>query len=460
MAPKQKTTFLCVECGDTFARWTGQCVSCKVWNSISEHKESALKSIKTKGRGGYASTEASGSQKLSQISSADVVRLVSGISELDRVFGGGIATSSVALIGGDPGAGKTTLLSALAGIMSLQVSTLYVTAEEGLSAYKTRALDRLKIKYDDDNFRLVSEFSLDAIIDMAIQEKAKFLIVDSIQAIQGGDYTGQAGSVSQVKGCAQELNRFAKTYGCTVILVCHSTKGGELAGPQSLNHIVDSSFHIEVNDSGLRIMRPKKNRFGSVDISGIFQMTETGMISVDNPSKIFLSGADEYSSGSAIACIRDGNRNLLLEVQALVTECDGEHPQKVSIGLNHNRLKMLSAVLKKHGRMSFHHDTYVSLIGGLKLPETDTSADLALAAALVSSLKDKPLPTDSCYLGEVSLSGYIRPIEGGVPRVHEAIKHGFKVIYIPQANYHKSMESPGVSIKPIKHIGDMLKDIV
>ena len=302
----------------------------------------------------------------------------------------------------------------------------------------------------------MSEYDVDAICAEAERLGVKFMVVDSVQALKGDEFTGVAGSVSQVKGCAQVLSRFAKQNNVTMVVVSHVNKNSEMAGPNILKHIVDATFHIEVNDSSIRTIRPTKNRFGDIDTVGLFQMTEQGMMSVDNPSKIFLSSMAEDVSGAAICCIRDGNRNLLLELQSLVTESEGEYPQRVCVGLNMNRLKMITAILRKHGRQRFNHDVYVNLVGGLKLPETDTSADLSMAASLVSSLQDKPLPKDMLWLGELSLSGEVRPVSGGVPRVQEAIKHGFTKIVVPEANYHKKMESAGVSIMRVKTINDAI----
>jgi DNA repair protein RadA/Sms len=463
---KDKPTFVCTECGTNYPRWQGQCTApgCNEWNTVKEFKESKSPKkaygdqTKSKVIGGYGTIDGDKALKMSQISTQEKNKILTGIGELDRVFGDGITEGSVSLISGDPGAGKTTLLSSLLGVMSLDRMCLFAGAEESSSQVKLRN-ERIGIKYNDDQLLIMSEYLVENIIAHAIEKKIKFLAIDSIQAMYGEEYSGIPGSIGQVKGCALELNRFAKEHGVTVILIGHVTKGSELAGPKTLEHIVDAIFHLDCNENGLRIMRPSKNRNGSIDNIGIFNMTSRGMISVDNPSKLFLSGTEEPSPGSAVTCIRDGNRNMLLEIQSLVDAPEGEHPQRTCIGLSFNRLKMVIAVLRKHGRLKFHHDTFVNLIGGLKLPETDTSADLALAASLASSLKDKVIPEHTCFMGELALNGSVRPINGGVQRVKEAIKHSFTTIYVPKANYHKDMENKElkVTIVPVATIHDMLE---
>lgn len=453
-----KTSFLCKECGDTFTKWTGQCVTCNEWNTLEEFKTNNVKKLsKSNGRrsGGYTGLT-SLSAKIDDVESQKYERIITGIGEFDRVTGGGVTIGSVNLLSGDPGAGKTTLLTKVTGEISKQMPCLYVTAEEATAAFKERLKSRLKVEYNNDNFSLMSEFDVDEIISEALRLKVKFLVVDSIQALQSNSYTGSAGNVSQVKGCAQDLNRFAKTNGITMIVVSHVTKNSETAGPAQLKHIVDSVLHIETNDSSVRTIRPSKNRFGDIDTIALFNMTETGMQSMDNPSKIFLSSFIENAAGSAVCCVRDGNRNLLLELQSLVTDSENEFTQRVCVGVNSNRLKMITAILKKHGKQGLRHDIYISLIGGLKLAETDTSADVALAASLVSSLNDKPLPKNMLWLGELSLSGEVRPVNGGVQRAQEAIKHGFKHIVIPQANYHQKMESTGVNVTKVTSILDVV----
>lgn len=461
MSKKNKVSFVCSECGSDFPRWQGQCTDCKEWNTLTEFREATSPVNKViQGGGGYAGSTGGGAKKMSTIQGVEIDKISTRINELDRVLGAGMTVGSVILISGDPGAGKTTLLTDLVAKMSHIMPSMYVSGEESLEQFTARARDRLKVEWNDDNLRLMASSSVEEIIREAEELKIKFLVVDSIQAIETTMATGSAGSVSQVKMSAQALNRFCKQKGIILFLTGHVTKNNsEVAGPKVLEHIIDASIHLDTTEGVIRTLRSKKNRFGDVDVVGLFQMTEKGMISVDNPSKIFLTGLDSTISGSAITCIRDGSRNLLLEVQSLVTDTESDHPQRVCVGLSANRLKMLGAVIKKHGKIKLYHDIYINLIGGLKVPDTDTSTDLALAASLISSLTDKPISRDACFFGEISLSGEIRPVSGGVPRVNEAAKLGFKTIYIPKANFHPNMmkENPGATIVPLQTIHELIE---
>lgn len=418
---------------------------------------SAKASPKSKRSGGYAGVDNGDVKKMGEISALQTSKIITTIGELDRVFDGGITLGSVSLLSGDPGAGKTTLLSQLIAILSFKFPVMYATAEESLGMYKARSEDRLKLKHNEDNLFLLAEHNVNAILDHAAKKKVKFLIVDSIQSVESEHYSGSAGGVSQVKGCAQDINRFCKIHGITCILVGHVTKGENMAGPQVLKHIIDGHFHVSVADSGIRSIRPTKHRFGDTDRVGIFQMVEKGMVSVDDPSRLFLAGME--SSGSAITCIRDGSRNLLLEIQSLVDDCDGDHPQRVSIGLSANRLKMITAILKRHGGIKLRHDIFISLVGGMRIPDTDTSTDLALAASLYSSIKGNVIPRNTCFMGELSLSGEVRPVAGGVQRVSEAASHGFTRIFVPKANYSPKMEREGLQVVKVQSVGDLIKEL-
>ena len=465
MAKANNEKFVCNECGEVHARWSGQCHSCKAWNTVVEFKE-ATPAIKRKNasttsgvRGGYAGAlSGEGAKKIHDVKTVDFERTVTGIGELDRVLGGGLTTGSVNIISGDPGAGKTTMLSDLVSIMSKRTDSLYCTAEESLSQFKNR-LERIKSEYDPEKLYLLAETSVEAIIEEMEDKQIKFAVIDSIQAVFTEDANGSPGSPSQVKAAAQKLTQYSKRHDCTIFLVAHVNKQNEIAGPQTLVHVVDSLLHIDTNDGTVRTLRANKNRFGTVDEVGIFRMTERGMLSVDNPSEIFLSGSTNDSPGSTITCIRKGNRNILLELQCLTTDTEAEYPQRVCVGLNMNRVKMITGVLRKHTKTKIFHDTFFNIIGGLKIEETETSIDLALAASLLSSLNEFVIPRTTCVMGELSLNGDIRPIDSGVPRIKEAAQHGFKDIYIPHRNYHKSMEGLGANIHPIKTIHEFMKKI-
>ena len=454
---KPKITFVCNDCGSDFPRWMGQCTDCKAWNTLVEMKisPSKAKAANNKSLSGYAGGIGGGSKKINEIESLDAEKRPSGIGELDRVLCGGVTKGSVNIISGDPGAGKTTLLSDLVARMSADTASLYCTAEESLSQFKNR-VDRLKLDYNQDNLFLLSETSVEAIIEELETNQIKFAVIDSIQAVVTDNANGSPGSPSQVKSAAQALTQYCKQNDVTMFLIAHVNKNNEIAGPQTLVHIVDALLHIDTNDGQVRTLRANKNRFGDIDTVGIFKMTERGMTSVDNPSEIFLSGSSTESPGSTITCIRKGNRNLLLEIQCLTTETEAEFPQRVCVGLNMNRIKMLTGILRKHTKTKIYHDTFFNIVGGLKIDESETCIDLALVTALLSSLNEFIMPRSTCIMGELSLNGDVRPIDSGVPRVKEAAQHGFTEIYIPYRNYHKSMEGLGARIVPVKTIHELM----
>ena len=460
MAKADKTQFVCTDCGHSTARWQGQCI-CGAWNTMVEMRISAP--VK-QGLGqsasslGYSGALSSGARKIDEVESVDAQKTPTGIGELDRVLSGGVTTGSVNIISGDPGAGKTTLLSDLVAKMSMRMASLYCTAEESLSQFKNR-VSRLKLEYNNDNLFLLSDTSVERIIEALNKQKIKFAVIDSIQAVVSEAANGSPGSPSQVKSAAQALTQYCKQKNVTMFIIAHVNKNNEIAGPQTLVHIVDALLHIDTNDGQIRTLRANKNRFGDVDTVGIFRMCERGMLSVDNPSEIFLSGSSTSSPGATITCIRKGNRNLLLEIQCLTTENEAEYPQRVCVGLNMNRIKMLTGILRKHTKTKIYHDTFFNIVGGLKIDESETCIDLALVAALLSSLNEFVIPRTSCIMGELSLNGDVRPIDSGVPRVKEAAQHGFTEIYIPHRNFHKSMEGLGAKIIAVKTIHELIEAI-
>lgn len=458
MAKNAKIEFVCTDCGMNYPRWQGQC-RCGEWNTLAEMKISSSKNTsvtgKSKSVGGYAGGVGGGSKKINEIESHEAEKHLTGIGELDRVLCGGVTTGSVNIISGDPGAGKTTLLSDLVARISQTKASLYCTAEESLSQFKNR-VHRLKLDYNAEQLYLLSETSVEAIIDELDKHQIKFAVIDSIQAVVTENANGSPGSPSQVKSAAQSLTQYCKQNNVTMFIIAHVNKNNEIAGPQTLVHIVDALLHIDTNDGQIRTLRANKNRFGDIDTVGIFKMCERGMLSVDNPSEIFLSGSTTQSPGSAITCIRKGNRNLLLEIQCLTTETEAEFPQRVCVGLNMNRIKMLTGILRKHTKTKIFHDTFFNIVGGLKIDESETCIDLALVTALLSSLNEFTVPRTTCIMGELSLNGDVRPIDSGVPRVKEAAQHGFDEIFIPYRNYHKSMEGLGAKVTPIKTIHELL----
>lgn len=463
---KTKIAYVCSDCGANYQKWQGQCGECKAWNTITEFREasSTTKSVNAainrNTNAGYTGALSNGVQRISGVQVENATRVSTGLSELDRVLGGGITLGSVVLISGDPGSGKTTLLTKVAEVMSQTMSTLYVTAEESLSQWAKRGIERLKLNFNEDNFLLSDTDSIEDIVDQCLTNNVRFLIADSIQAFESNQVEGTAGGVTQVKTCAKILNRLCKQHGITLILVGQVNKNSQMAGPQTLKHIIDTAIHIEVNDASVRILRADKNRFGDTEQVGIFQMTEKGMFSVDNPSRLFLSGSEENFEGSAISVIKDGARNLLIEIQALATEVEGEKSIRNCIGISYSRLSLITAVLKKHGGIPTYYDINISLVGGLKMSDSETSTDMAVLAALLSSINSRPLPEDSVFIGEVALTGEIRQIPQIVPRVREALSHGKKQIYIPAVAYHKSMQQfvkKGQSIHPMKNIKELIE---
>ncbi|MEL7306666.1 MAG: AAA family ATPase, partial [Pseudomonadota bacterium] len=362
MAKSAKIEFVCTECGMNYQRWQGQC-KCGAWNTLAEFKPSAGQSKQAASRAvvaGYAGIAGGGSKKINEVATTEAEKRLTEIGELDRVLSGGVTTGSVNIISGDPGAGKTTLLSDLVARMSKLMPSLYCTAEESLSQFKNR-VNRLRLDYNEDELYLLSETSVEAIIEELDKNKIKFAVIDSIQAVVTETANGSPGSPSQVKSAAQALTQYCKQNDVTMFIIAHVNKNNEIAGPQTLVHIVDALLHIDTNDGQIRTLRANKNRFGDIDTVGIFRMCERGMLSVDNPSEIFLSGSSTESPGSAITCIRKGNRNLLLEIQCLTTETEAEFPQRVCVGLNMNRIKMLTGILRKHTKTKIFHDTFFNI---------------------------------------------------------------------------------------------------
>ncbi|OOV87256.1 DNA repair protein RadA [Oceanospirillum linum] len=446
---KAKTGFVCIDCGADYQKWQGQCGKCGQWNTVQEVRlgsASGRKSAAPASRSGYAGAADGQIQDLSEVNLQELPRFSSTISEFDRVLGGGMVPGSAILIGGHPGAGKSTLLLQVLCQLSQQMPTLYITGEESLQQIAMRA-QRLNLPVQ--GLKMLPETSVEAILNTAEQMKPKILVVDSIQVVHLDDIQSAPGSVSQVRECAAALTRFAKQTGTVLLLVGHVTKDGSLAGPKVLEHMIDASLLLEGSeDSRFRTLRGQKNRFGAVNELGVFAMLENGLKEVKNPSSIFLSREEEEAPGSVVMVIWEGTRPLLVEIQALVDESHMANPRRISVGLDTNRMAMLLAVLNKHGGLfTGDQDVFVNVVGGVKVLET--SADLALLLAVVSSLRNQPLPHDLVIFGEVGLSGEIRPVPSGQERIREAAKHGFKRAIVPRANKPKAaiegMEVIGVT---------------
>ena len=430
---KQRTAFVCNDCGADSSKWAGQCSECKAWNTMVEIKLGAS-SKSTPDRSGFAGTR-SAVQVLDDINIAETPRFTSGTGEFDRVLGGGLVPGSAILIGGNPGAGKSTLLLQTLCQLAASMPALYVTGEESLEQVAMRA-NRLGLP--TNKLQMLAETDVQSILIAAQQVAPKLLVVDSIQVMHMSDVASAPGSVTQVRECAAILTRFAKQTGTVLLLVGHVTKDGSLAGPKVLEHMVDCSIMIEgSDDSRFRTLRGTKNRFGAVNELGVFAMTEQGLKEVKNQSAIFLSRNEEVSAGSVVMVVWEGTRPLLVELQALVDISSFGNPRRVAVGADQNRLAMLLAVLHRHGGLQLgDQDVFVNVVGGVKVMET--GADLALILAMVSSFRDRALAQDLVVFGEVGLSGEIRPVPGGQDRLKEAAKHGFKRAIVPKANVPKT----------------------
>lgn len=429
---KTKTAYQCNQCGGQTGKWAGQCPDCNTWNTLEEVVLQSNVTAAANRFTGYAdNTRAARVTSLEKIELDNSPRLPSGIAELDRVLGGGIVPGSVVLIGGDPGIGKSTLLLQLMAALSAGVECLYVTGEESLQQV---ALRSQRLGLDAGKLNCLTETGVERILEIAAREKPRFLVIDSIQTLYTDHLQSAPGSVAQVRESAARLVRFAKGGQCAVFLVGHVTKEGALAGPRVLEHMVDAVLYFE-SDSGsrYRVIRAVKNRFGAVNELGVFAMTDEGLKEVRNPSAIFMSGHAASRSGSAIMVTREGTRPLLVEVQALVDTSHLSNPRRVGVGVDHNRLAMLLAVIHRHAGVSLgDQDVFVNVVGGMRISET--GSDLPVLLAIHSSLSDKPLPEKTVSFGEVGLSGEIRPVYNGEERLKEAAGQGFTNAIIPRAN--------------------------
>jgi DNA repair protein RadA/Sms len=449
---KAQAAFVCHDCGADYRKWQGQCTECGSWNTV---KEVRLGKPSHDGFKGYAGGLASEVQLLKDVNLEALPRLSAGMGEFDRVLGGGFVPGSVVLIGGHPGAGKSTILLQILCHLAATSVALYVTGEESLQQVAMRAQ---RLGLPTENLRLLSETRVESVVDIAKELAPRVLVVDSVQVMHLDDIASAPGSVSQVRESAAYLTRYAKQSGTVLILVGHVTKDGSLAGPKVLEHMIDCSIMLEGDhDARFRTLRGHKNRFGPVNELGVFAMTEQGMKEISNPSAIFLQRSDQVSSGSAVMVVWEGTRPLLVEIQALVAESHLGNPRRVSVGLDQNRLSMLLAVIHRHGGLILgDQDVFVNVVGGVKVVET--SADLALIFALVSSFRDFALPRDLVTFGEVGLAGEIRPVPNGQDRLREAAKHGFKRAIVPAANAPRE-PIHGLHIVAVKNIAEALEHL-
>ena len=448
---KIKTRFICNQCAAVFSQWAGQCTQCGAWNAVTEE---GVASVGRQARLGNYANQRSLVMSLDDVVIDCEVRMDCGLSELNRVLGGGLVDGSVVLIGGDPGIGKSTLLLQTLANLSLQQNVLYVTGEESLQQVAMRA-KRLQLPLT--GLRLLAETQVETILAHAQKEKPRIIVIDSVQTIFTDTINSAPGGVSQVREATAQLVRFAKMTQTAVFLVGHVTKEGALAGPRVLEHMVDCVLYFEGQaDSRFRVIRAIKNRFGAVNELGVFAMTDRGLKEVANPSAIFLSRQPEPTPGSAVMVTWEGSRPMLVEVQALVDEAHGQQARRVTVGLEHNRLAILLAVLHRHGGIAtFDQDVFVNVVGGVKV--TETGSDLALLAAVVSSLRNRVFDSETIIFGEVGLAGEIRPVQSGQERLKEAAKHGFKRAIVPYANAPK--QAMGIEVEAVKQLHEVLEKL-
>lgn len=427
---KTKTLYVCQACGGSSPKWQGQCPGCDAWNTL---EESLAETANHRFQGLAKSIPR---QKLVSIEAQDSPRLPTGITELDRVLGGGLVAGGVVLLGGDPGIGKSTLLlQALAELSMQGIDVLYSSGEESASQIALRAQ---RISLNAPQLEILAEIQLEKLLLSVEAAQPQVLVVDSIQTLYSEAFTSAPGSVAQVRECAAQLTRLAKSSGICILLVGHVTKDGHLAGPRVLEHIVDTVLYFEGDThSSFRLVRSIKNRFGAVNELGVFAMTEKGLKGVNNPSALFLSQHPQTVPGSCVLVTQEGSRPLLVEIQALVDTAHIPNPRRLAVGLEQARLAMLLAVLHRHaGIACFDQDVFLNAVGGVKI--TEPAADLAVLLAITSSIRNRALPKHLVVFGEVGLAGEIRPCPRGQERLKEAAKLGFKIAIIPKANLPKS----------------------
>jgi DNA repair protein RadA/Sms len=442
---RNQSVYVCDSCGGEALKWQGQCPHCSAWNSLKAFNAGRAP----------ASAMAAASVVVAALSAdtAASERMQLGLTELDHVFGGGLAQGSVTLLGGEPGIGKSTLLLQVAAGLARDRAIVYASGEEAVAQTALRA-HRLGLA--TAQLVLVSDNSLEGILALAAERRATLLIVDSIQTMQLAAVDTSAGSAQQLRECTAALVRFAKTSGTSVIIVGHVTKEGSIAGPKLLEHLVDTVLYFE-SDTGsrYRMLRATKNRFGPVNEVGFFAMTDAGLKEIRNPSAIFLARRPEPVPGSIVMAAREGGRTLLVEVQALVDQARFTAPRRVAQGLDSNRLSMLLAILSRHAAVALaEYDVFANLVGGLEIHETAT--DLPLVLALVSSLKGQPLPEGLAAFGELGLTGEVRPVAGGEERLRELRKQGYTTVILPRLNAPKTPPE-GLVLRPVTQVAEALR---
>ena len=448
MAKGKKTVYFCQNCGHEETKWLGQCPACKEWNTFVEEKviaSSVTSGIKTDREIQIVS--------LSEVNADDQDRITTGMAELDRVLGGGIVPGALVLVGGDPGIGKSTLLLQVCQKLSENRSVLYISGEESLSQIKLRAN---RMGTFQENLKLLCETNLAAIRSVIEKRKPELVIIDSIQTMYSEEVTSAPGSVSQVRESTNVFMQLAKGLGITIFIVGHVTKEGTVAGPRVLEHMVDTVLYFEGDrHASYRILRGVKNRFGSTNEIGVFEMRQNGLVEVENPSEYMLSGKPENASGSVVACSMEGTRPLLIEIQALVCESNFGMPRRTATGTDYNRVNLLMAVLEK--RIGLHLgncDAYVNIAGGIRMNEP--AIDLGIVMAIVSSYKNRPIDEKMIVFGEVGLSGEVRAVNMPEQRVAEAKKLGFETCVVPEVSLDMVKGIRGIKVIGVKNISDAM----
>jgi len=459
MAKGKSTAFFCKECGYESAKWFGQCPACKEWNTLVEEPVAKGKSVKgvvdlsVKSGIGRASRQTP--VRLSEINTTDTDRTTTHIKELDRVLGGGIVAGSLVLVGGDPGIGKSTLLLQMCYNLSADGKrVLYISGEESLAQIKLRAQ---RVGGFNDSMMLLCETSLEAIEETLKETEPEVVIIDSIQTMYREELGSAPGSVGQIRETTAVLMQLAKGLNISIFIVGHVTKEGVVAGPRVLEHMVDTVLYFEGDRNAVyRILRSVKNRFGSTNEIGVFEMQESGLSEVENPSEYMLSGRPTDASGSAVVCLIEGTRPLMVEIQALVCDSNFGMPRRTAAGVDYNRVNLLMAVLEKRAGIHMSgSDAYVNIAGGLKVVEP--ASDLGIVMALVSSFKNRAIPEDTIIFGEVGLAGEVRAVSQPQIRVNEAIKLGFKNCIIPEVCLKNIKKNDKINIMGIRNVSEAIK---
>lgn len=447
---KTSTTFYCSECGNESSKWTGKCSFCGAWNTLVEGKKKAT-TAKSPNKSSIT-VQSKEIKPLNKVKADESYRIKTGMDELDRVLGGGLVQGSVVLLGGDPGIGKSTILLQICNNLAKEGVVLYVSGEESDSQIKMRA-DR--IGKQDDNVLLYTTNDLEDIETAVMDKKPKVIIVDSIQTMYRNEIDAAQGSLSQVREVTASLTYLAKQTNTTTIIVGHVTKDGNVAGPKTLEHIVDTVLYFEGDKyESFRILRANKNRYGSTNEIGVFEMTNIGFKEIKNPSGLFISDNNKKEPGCCVSCIVEGTRPMLVELQALVCDTTFGNPRRMATGVDYNRMTLLSAVLEKKTGLRFgDQDIYLNIVGGFKTSER--AADLGIVMSIVSALRNIPIEKDMAFIGEVSLTGEIRPVSHIEKRVQECKRMGFKRVVIPQSNASLFKDVEGVI--PVSHLDEAVK---